>query len=75
MQAANLRGIRSPDAFAAWYLFTVLNWSVMTPVDLKKWPAISAYAARLRDRPSVAKAFAEERALYAEAQARHKASA
>jgi glutathione S-transferase len=57
------------------YLFTVLNWSVVTPVDLKKWPAISAYVARLRDRPSVAKAFAEERALYAEEQARHKASA
>jgi glutathione S-transferase len=57
------------------YLFTVLNWSVVTPVDLKKWPEISAYVARLRDRPSVAKAFAEERALYAEEQARHKASA
>ncbi|QRN96947.1 glutathione S-transferase N-terminal domain-containing protein [Archangium violaceum] len=57
------------------YLFTVLNWSVVTPVDLKKWPAISAYAARLRDRPSVAKAFAEERALYAEERARHKATA
>jgi glutathione S-transferase len=57
------------------YLFTVLNWSVVTPVDLKKWPAISAYVARLRDRPSVAKAAAEERALYAQEQARHKASA
>ncbi|WNG41043.1 glutathione S-transferase [Archangium violaceum] len=56
------------------YLFTVLNWSVVTPVDLKKWPAISAYVARLRDRPSVAKAFAEERVLYTEEQARHKAS-
>jgi glutathione S-transferase len=57
------------------YLFTVLNWSVVTPIDLKKWPAISAYFARLRDRPSVAKAFAEERALYAEEQSRHKATA
>ncbi|WNG17877.1 glutathione binding-like protein [Cystobacter fuscus] len=57
------------------YLFAVLNWSVVTPVDLKKWPAISAYVARLRDRPSVAKAFAEERALYSEEKARHKASA
>lgn len=57
------------------YLFTVLNWTVVTPIDLKKWPAISAYVARLRDRPSVAKAFAEERTLYAEEQARHKASA
>ncbi|PTL81655.1 glutathione binding-like protein [Vitiosangium sp. GDMCC 1.1324] len=54
------------------YLFTVLNWTQVTPVDLKKWPAISAYVSRLRDRPSVAKAFAEERVLYMEEQARHK---
>lgn len=57
------------------YLFTVLNWTAVTPVDLKPWPAISAYVARLRERPSVAKAFAEERALYMEELARHKASA
>ncbi|QSQ27568.1 glutathione S-transferase family protein [Pyxidicoccus parkwayensis] len=57
------------------YLFTVLNWSVVTPVDLKPWPAISAYVARLRERPSVARAFAEEAKLYAAEQKRHKASA
>jgi glutathione S-transferase len=57
------------------YLFTVLNWCVATPVDLKKWPALSAYVARLRERPSVAKATAEELGLYMEELARHKASA
>lgn len=46
------------------YLFTVLNWSMATPVDLSPWPAITSYQARLRERPSVARAFAEERQLY-----------
>ncbi len=52
------------------YLFTVLNWFMVTPVDLKKWPAIHDYYTRLKERPSVARAFAEEQALYAAAQAR-----
>jgi glutathione S-transferase len=47
------------------YLFTVLNWSTVTPVDLAPWPAIRAFAARMLERPSVARAFAEERTLYA----------
>lgn len=46
------------------YLATVLNWSLVTPVELAKWPAIAAYHARVHQRPSVARAFAEERALY-----------
>jgi glutathione S-transferase len=57
------------------YLFTVLNWCQVTPIDLKKYPAVSAYATRLRERPSIAKAFAEEAKLYAEELKRHKASA
>ncbi|MBZ4415739.1 glutathione binding-like protein [Myxococcus sp. RHSTA-1-4] len=57
------------------YLVTVLNWCMVTPVDLKKWPAISAYHARLRTRPSIAKAFAEERVLYEAEVKRHKLSA
>ncbi len=57
------------------YLVTVLGWCVATPVDLKKYPALSAYVARLWKRPGVAKAFAEERALYVEELERHKASA
>ena len=46
------------------YLFAVLNWSAVTPVDLEPWPAIRAYHAGLHQRPSVARAFAEERARY-----------
>jgi glutathione S-transferase len=56
------------------YLFTVLHWSVATPVDLKKWPALTAYFGRLRERPSIARALAEEKVLYAEELARHKAA-
>ncbi len=47
------------------YLFAVLNWSSVTPVRLEPWPAITSYQRRLRERPSVARAFSEERALYA----------
>lgn len=57
------------------YLFAVLAWCVATPVDLKKWPALVAYVSRLRERPSVAQAFSEERKLYAEYQARYPAKA
>ncbi|WP_437806497.1 glutathione binding-like protein [Sorangium sp. So ce1078] len=53
------------------YLFTVLNWSQVTPVDLKIWPALHAYQARLRARPSVARAFAEEWARYVREVERH----
>ncbi len=57
------------------YLFTVLNWSVATPVDLEQWPALHAYVGRLRKRPSIAKAVSEEWALYSEELERHKATA
>jgi glutathione S-transferase len=46
------------------YLFTVLNWSMATPVKFERFPAIQAYLARLQQRPSVAKAAGEEIALY-----------
>lgn len=49
------------------YLFTVLNWSAVTPIDLGKWPAIGAYMAKMHARPAVARAFDEERALYMKA--------
>lgn len=61
------------DAFsiADAYLVTVLNWSMATDVPLAQWPAVAAYHARLHRRPAVARAFAEELALYrAQAQAR-----
>ena len=53
------------------YLFTVLNWSVVTPVSLKPWPSITSYMARMRERPSIARAYGEERTLYAKELARH----
>jgi glutathione S-transferase len=54
------------------YLFTVLNWTLAVPqIDLKKWPSLDAYVARLRKRPSIAKAFEEELPLYRAEQARH----
>jgi glutathione S-transferase len=46
------------------YLFAVLNWSSVTPVDLGPFPAIRTYQQGLRQRPSVARAFSEELALY-----------
>ena len=46
------------------YLATVLNWTRVTGVDLAEWPAVNAYHQRLLARPSVAKAFGEEFALF-----------
>ncbi|MFC0242258.1 glutathione S-transferase N-terminal domain-containing protein [Rhodopseudomonas telluris] len=58
------------------YLVTVLNWTRATPqIDLAKWPAIKAYLGRLQQRPSVAKALAEELPLYQAETARHKKAA
>jgi glutathione S-transferase len=56
------------------YLVTVLNWTQATPIDLAKWPAVKDYGSRLRGRPSIARALAEEGELYAAEQARHKAA-
>jgi glutathione S-transferase len=58
------------------YLVTVINWTMATPpVELAKWPAVKAYYERLRARPSVAKAVAEEFELYKAEIARQKAAA
>lgn len=46
------------------YLATILNWTAAVPVPLKQWPALSAYLGRLRERPSVARALAEELPLF-----------
>lgn len=35
------------------YLFTVLNWTKWTGIDLEKWPVLSAYVARIAARPAV----------------------
>lgn len=49
------------------YLIAVLNWTQVTPVDLAKQPNVQAYHHRLLQRPAVARAVAEERALFAKA--------
>jgi glutathione S-transferase len=56
------------------YLYTVLNWTAPTRVDLASFLAIQQYHQRLQKRPSVAKAFQEERALYKAELARHQAA-
>ena len=35
------------------YLFTVLNWTSVLAVDLGRWPALTAYLARIAARPAV----------------------
>lgn len=57
------------------YLFTVLTWSQATPIDLRSWPVLAAYRARLLTRPSVARAFAEELQLYRLERSRHPSAA
>jgi len=58
------------------YLVTVINWTMATPpVELAKWPVVKAYYERMRARPSIAKAIAEEFELYKTELARHKAAA
>jgi glutathione S-transferase len=58
------------------YLVTVINWTMATPpIELAKWPSVKAYYERLRQRPSIAKAIAEEFELYKAEQARKKAAA
>ncbi|MGA9911612.1 glutathione binding-like protein [Paraburkholderia sp.] len=56
------------DAFSVGdaYLVTVLNWAQYGGIDLSEWPAVAAYYKRLMQRPSVAKAAAEEIALFQE---------
>jgi glutathione S-transferase len=57
------------------YLATVLNWSMATPmIDFDAYPAVQAYLARMRARPSIARALSEELALYKAEVARHKAA-
>jgi glutathione S-transferase len=54
------------------YLATILNWAGATQVDLKQWPEVYDYHQRMLKRPSIAKATAEEFALYKEDVARRK---
>jgi glutathione S-transferase len=54
------------------YMVTVLNWARFVGIDLAKYPAVAAYFDRIAKRPQVAKAMAEEMALYQESQARRR---
>ena len=56
------------------FLTTILNWTRAVPVDLNKWPAVKAYHSNMRKRPSVARAWSEELAMYAEEEAKSKAA-
>ena len=56
-----------PDfTIADAYLVTVLNWAPHAGLDLSAWPAVSDYFDRLTQRPSIARALAEEAKEYAE---------
>jgi glutathione S-transferase len=55
------------------YLFTVLNWAQYAAINLAGWPAVGAYYQRMAQRPHIARALAEEAALYGEQVARRKA--
>jgi glutathione S-transferase len=58
------------------YLATVLNWSIATPmIDFGKYPAVKDYLERMKKRPAIAKALAEEFELYKAELARHKKAA
>jgi glutathione S-transferase len=39
----------APDA----YLFVILGWTQMHQIDLSRWPGLTAYVARVSDRPAV----------------------
>jgi glutathione S-transferase len=56
------------------YLATVLNWGRAAGIDYAEWPPVNGYFSRLQKRPSVAKAIAEEFALYQEQEQRRKAA-
>lgn len=42
------------------YLFTVMNWTRVTKIDLARWPTLQAYHARVAQRPAVHAAMKEE---------------
>jgi glutathione S-transferase len=57
------------------YLVTILNWSTVARLDLAPYPAILGYLKRMYARPSIARAIAEEKRLYALELERHAALA
>ena len=68
---AHMRGrehVLDVHSVADGYLYTVLNWALATPIGLADYPALKAFHGRMKERPSVARAFAEELPLYRAAQ-------
>jgi glutathione S-transferase len=56
------------------YLVTVLHWAKFVGLDLSAWAPVQAYFDRLLARPSVARALADELALYQAEQKRRSAA-
>ncbi|CAG9244076.1 Glutathione S-transferase [Paraburkholderia unamae] len=46
------------------YLVTVLNWAPYVGIDVSQWPALATYAQRVRERPAVARAIADEYEIF-----------
>lgn len=42
------------------YLYTALTWCQWAPIDLARWPSITAFMARMQARPGVQRALREE---------------
>lgn len=68
-QLSGRRYLLEDFSIADAYLLAVLNWTIVTPLELEPYPAIQAFRKRMLERPSVARAFQEELALYREEQA------
>ncbi|HXQ17252.1 MAG TPA: glutathione binding-like protein [Caulobacteraceae bacterium] len=60
-------------SIADGYLFVVLNWTQVRGPNLADYPRLAAYRDRIAARPSVARAFSEEMALYLDEQKRRAA--
>ena len=56
------------------YLAVVLNWAPYAGVDLRPWPAVTAFHRRVGQREAVARATAEEFALYQQEQRQPRAA-
>ena len=51
------------------YAFTILGWAKFMAIDLARWPSLSAYVARIAERPKVREALIAEGLIEAEAEA------
>jgi len=63
-QLGSRRFLLDEFSVADAYLFTVLTWSAVTPIDLKHWPTLVNYLSELKARPAVQRALTEELTLY-----------